>query len=73
MLKQVSASLDAPAPVPATKFPWSSCENPPALIPVKAEPSPKNAVAVTELIPEIFVALSPIIFPFALISKVAVR
>ena len=31
------------------------------------EPSPKNVVAVTELIPEIFVAVSPIIFPFALI------
>ena len=29
------------------------------------EPSPKNDVAVTELIPDIFVALSPIIFPFA--------
>ena len=31
------------------------------------EPSPKNDVAVTELIPEIFVELSPTISPFALI------
>ena len=30
-------------------------------------PSPKNDVAVIELIPEIFVAPSPIIFPFAFI------
>ena len=31
------------------------------------EPLPKNDVAVTELIPDIFVALSPIILPFAFI------
>ena len=37
---------------------------------VKLEPSPKNDVAVTELIPDIFVALSPIIFPFAVIFPV---
>ena len=30
-------------------------------------PLPKNVVAVTELIPDIFVELSPIIFPFAFI------
>ena len=37
----VSALSEAgPAPLPATKFPWSSCVNPPALIPVKLEPSP---------------------------------
>ena len=41
-----------------------------ALTLVNSEPSPKNLTAVTELIPDIFVALSPIIFPFALISKV---
>ena len=35
------------------------------------EPSPKNDVAVTELIPDMFVALSPTIFPFAFIFKVA--
>ena len=37
------------------------------------EPSPKNAVAVTELIPEIFVAESPVILPFAIISPVNVE
>ena len=36
------------------------------------EPSPKNDVAVTELIPEIFVAVSPIRLPFAIISLVNV-
>ena len=35
--------------------------------------APKNFVAVTELIPDIFVALSPIIFPFAFISPVKVE
>ena len=34
---------------------------------VSPEPSPKNDVAVTELIPDIFVELSPTILPFALI------
>ena len=36
-----------------------------AVIPVNPVPLPWNDVAVTELIPEILVALSPIIFPFA--------
>ena len=36
----------------------------PVTLPVRL---PKNEVAVTELIPDIFVELSPIIFPFALI------
>ena len=34
-------------------------------MPVNLVPSPKYVVAVTELIPDIFVALSPTIFPFA--------
>ena len=46
-LKQVSESIAAPAPPPATKFAVESCENPPALIPVKQEPSPQNLVALT--------------------------
>ena len=33
---------------------------------VSAEPSPWNDVAVTELIPDMFVAVSPTMFPFAL-------
>ena len=37
-------------------------------MPLKFDPSPKYVVAVTELIPDIFVALSPTIFPFAFIS-----
>ena len=37
----------------------------PDIIPVKLAPEPKNDVAVTLLIPEILVALSPIILPFA--------
>ena len=36
-----------------------------AVIPVNPVPLPWNDVAVTELIPEILVALSPTIFPFA--------
>ena len=37
------------------------------------EPSPKNDVAVTELIPEIFVAVSPIRLPFARILPAKVE
>ena len=39
---------------------------------VNPAPLPKNDVAVTELIPDMFVALSPIIFPFAVILPAAV-
>ena len=38
---------------------------------VKPAPSPKRVVAVTDAIPDIFVELSPIIFPFALIFAFA--
>ena len=43
-----------------------------ASIPVKFAPDPKKLVAVTELIPDIFVELSPTIFPFAVISPLNV-
>ena len=65
-------SKSSPALVPATKLPCASGENP-ASIPVKPAPHPKKQVAVTELIPDIFVALSPIIFPFAVIFPVKVE
>ena len=39
-LKQVFASEDAPAPVPAYKFSCPSGENPPADIPVRFDQSP---------------------------------
>ena len=44
------------------RLPWT--------LPVKA---PNNDVAVTELIPDIFVESSPIILPFAFISPVTVN
>ena len=42
--------------------------NPVAVTLDRFAPEPWKLVAVTELIPDIFVALSPIIFPFAFIA-----
>ena len=56
----------------ANKLRSLSAENP-ASIPVKPAPHPKKQVAVTELIPDIFVAVSPMIFPFAVIFPVKVE
>ena len=47
MLKQVSESIAAPAPPPATKFACESCENPPLIAMVAIPAAPLVAVIVT--------------------------
>ena len=53
--------------IPDTVKDSASTLDPCVPIPVKFSPLPKYDVAVTELIPDIFVELSPTILPFALI------